>query len=62
MNWNWWTWSHDKTTATNQCEQFCWSDEQVDWLATKWNALHSDITRISHEQKINAHVWFQVRK
>ena len=43
-------------------KQFCWSDEQVDWLAMKWNALYSDITRISHEQKTDAHIWFQVRK
>ena len=35
MNWNWWTWFHDKTTATDWCEQFCWSDEQVNWFATK---------------------------
>ena len=49
-NWNWWTQSHDKMTATDQHEQLCWSDEQVDWLATKWNALCPDITRISHKQ------------
>ena len=54
MNWNQWTQSHDKITATDWHKQLCWSDEQVDWLATKWNALHSDITRISCEQRTNA--------
>ena len=30
MNWDWWTWLYDKTIATNQCEQLCWSNE-YDW-------------------------------
>ena len=62
MNWNQWTQSHDKMIVTNQHEQLCWSNEQVDWLVIKWNTLCSDITRISCEQRINVCIWFQAEK
>ena len=61
MNENWSIQSHDKIIATDQHKQLCWSDEQVDWLAMKWDALCSSITRISYKQRMNTHIQFQVK-